>query len=48
MPRIAEFYGIAVYMYYKEHAPPHFHAIYAQYDVEVGIDPIRLLKGNLP
>jgi hypothetical protein len=28
MPRISEFYGILVYMYYRDHAPPHFHAIY--------------------
>jgi hypothetical protein len=48
MPRVSEFYGIAVYMYYKEHAPPHFHAIYAQYDTEIGIDPIRLIEGSLP
>lgn len=28
MPRIAYFYGVAIYMYYRDHAPPHFHAIY--------------------
>ena len=22
MPRISEFFGIAIYMYYKEHVPP--------------------------
>ena len=30
MPRIAFFYGIGIYLYYSDHAPPHFHAIYAQ------------------
>lgn len=35
-------------MYYKEHAPPHFHAIYTQYDTEVGIDPVRIIEGQLP
>jgi hypothetical protein len=25
MPRISEFFGIAIYMYYRDHAPPHFH-----------------------
>ena len=48
MPRVSEFYGIAVYMYYKEHAPPHFHVIYTQYDTEIGIDPVRLIEGSLP
>ena len=28
MPRISEFYGIAIYMYYQDHGPPHVHAIY--------------------
>jgi len=29
MPRISEFYGIAIAMYYAEHGVPHFHALYA-------------------
>ena len=28
MPRISIFFGIVIYMYYDEHVPPHFHAIY--------------------
>ena len=48
MPRISEFFGIAIYMYYKDHSPPHFHAIYAQYDTAVGIDPVEVLEGILP
>lgn len=48
MPRISEFFGIAIYMYYKDHMPPHFHAIYTQYDVAIGIDPIEILEGHLP
>jgi hypothetical protein len=30
MPRISEFYGIAIAMYYAEHGLPHFHAIYVE------------------
>jgi hypothetical protein len=48
MPRISEFFGIVIYLYYKEHAPPHFHAIYAQYDAAIGTDPIEVLEGSLP
>jgi hypothetical protein len=48
VPRISEFYGIAIYMYFKDHPRPHFHAIYGQYDVPVGIDPIEVLEGKLP
>lgn len=26
MPKLSSFYGMTVYMYYRDHAPPHFHA----------------------
>ena len=29
VPRISEFYGIVIAMYYREHGMPHFHATYA-------------------
>jgi hypothetical protein len=48
MPRIAEFYGIAIYMYFQDHVPPHFHAIYGRLDVEVAIATGGILKGSLP
>jgi len=48
VPRIAEFYGIAIYMYYDDHAPPHFHAIYARYEAVVLIDTGETLRGRLP
>ena len=28
MPRISEFFGIIIWMYYDEHNPPHLHAEY--------------------
>lgn len=48
MPRIAEFYGIAIYMYFRDHNPPHFHAIYGEYEAEVEISTGDVLKGSLP
>ena len=48
MPRISEFLGIAIYMYFSEHAPPHFHAIYGQYEAEILIEDREVLKGRLP
>ena len=29
MPRISSFYGISIYMYFGDHEPAHFHAVYA-------------------
>ncbi|MBI5839457.1 MAG: DUF4160 domain-containing protein [Chloroflexi bacterium] len=48
MPRIAEFFGVVISMFYKEHAPPHFHAAYGQFEASVTIDPIQINKGQLP
>ena len=48
MPRISEFYGIAIYMYYRDHPPAHFHAIYGDYEALIGIDTLDVYKGWLP
>ncbi|MBL7647043.1 MAG: DUF4160 domain-containing protein [Candidatus Hydrogenedentes bacterium] len=37
MPILSRFYGIAVYMYWNDHAPPHFHAKYQGDEVTVEI-----------
>lgn len=48
MPRLCEFYGIAIYMYFRDHAPPHFHAIYAGEEALVEIESGTVLRGGLP
>ncbi len=48
MPKIAEFSGISIIMYQREHEPPHFHVTYGEFKAAVGIDPLRILKGSLP
>ena len=35
-------------MYYRDHAPPHFHAIYGEYEAEVEISTATILDGKLP
>ena len=35
-------------MYFDDHNPPHFHAIYAGSEVEIGIDPLTVLGGKIP
>jgi len=30
MPCVSEFFGIAIYMYFNDHSPPHFHAEYGE------------------
>ncbi len=48
MPRISEFFGIVIYIYYREHMPPHFHAIYGDDEVLVAIENLSVLSGRLP
>ncbi|UTV82393.1 DUF4160 domain-containing protein (plasmid) [Acidithiobacillus sp. YTS05] len=48
MPTISIFYGILIQMYWQEHAPPHFHALYAEYEVLISIETLEVLQGNMP
>ena len=48
MPTISEFYGIIIRMFFTDHNPPHFHAIYGEFELIVAISPIRILSGKVP
>ncbi|HEX7408111.1 MAG TPA: DUF4160 domain-containing protein [Candidatus Binatia bacterium] len=37
MPELSRFLGIVITMFYREHGPPHFHASYGDFDIEVSI-----------
>jgi hypothetical protein len=47
VPRISEFYGIVIAMYYREHGVPHFHATYAGETVVVSIETGEVLAGTV-
>ncbi|EKD74231.1 MAG: hypothetical protein ACD_45C00025G0001 [uncultured bacterium] len=48
MPTISMFYGIIIQMFWDDHAPPHFHALYAEYEVQIDIKTLEIIKGNMP
>ena len=48
MPRISSFYGITIAMYYREHGPPHFHALYAEHEAALAIESLEVTAGFLP
>jgi hypothetical protein len=48
MPTISWFYGIAIRMYVKDHPPPHFQAVYGEYEANVAIDTGEVIEGALP
>ena len=47
MPEISRFLGIMIAMYYRDHRPPHFHAIYGDYEVVVNIEN-GVIEGRFP
>jgi hypothetical protein len=48
MPEISRFYGIIIGMFYNEHSPPHFHAKYGEYEIEVNINTLEIFNGKIP
>ncbi len=48
MPEISRFLGIVIAIFYKDHAPAHFHAKYGEYSAAFSIDDLAIIKGNLP
>jgi Domain of unknown function (DUF4160) len=48
MPTISWFYGIAIRMFYNDHAPPHIHAFYANREARISIETGDMISGHLP
>jgi len=47
VPEISRFLGIVIGMFYREHAPPHFHAVYGEFEVTVEIET-GIVNGRFP
>lgn len=48
MPEISRFLGIIIAMYYNDHAPPHFHAKYGDFEAVIAIDTGEVVGGRIP
>lgn len=48
MPTISSFFGIVIYMHWRDHAPPHFHALYAGQEALIDIRTGDVIAGDLP
>ncbi len=48
LPTISTFYGIVIRMFYNDHAPPHFHVQYGEFQAEMAIETLQVLAGRLP
>ena len=48
MPEVSRFYGIVIQIYYGDHPPPHFHALYAGGVAKIAIDTLQVIDGSIP
>ena len=48
MPTISAFYGILVQILWRDHGPPHFHALYAEHEALIDIRTLDGIEGGLP
>ncbi len=48
MPIYFQFNGIKIVLYFNDHNPPHFHAMYAEYEALIEINSLSVFRGELP
>lgn len=48
MPTLSSFYGISIRMFFSDHPPPHFHAIYGNEEALIAIETADVVKGSIP
>ncbi len=48
MPELSRFFGIVIRMFYNDHEPPHFHAVYGEHEALIELATSDVLRGFLP
>ena len=48
MPTLSAFYGILIQMFWQDHPPPHFHALYGEFEALIDIRTLAVIRGSLP
>jgi hypothetical protein len=48
LPEVARFYGISIKIFFGDHPPPYFHAVYGEYNALIGIESLEIIEGDLP
>ena len=47
MPEISRFYGLILYLNFRDHNPPHVHAKYGDFEATITIED-GIIKGEMP
>lgn len=45
---ISPFYGIIIKLFFGDHPPPHFHAVYGEQNALFDIETLEMIEGDLP
>lgn len=48
MPIISLLCGFVIQMFWREHALPHFHALYGEHEAQIDIRTLEVIVGGLP
>lgn len=48
MPELCRFLGIVIQMYFNDHVPPHFHALYNDLEGMFDLTTLEMIDGDLP
>ena len=48
MPEVTRFSGIVIRMYFNDHQPAHFHALYGNHEALIEIETLSIFRGELP
>ena len=48
MPTVHIIDSIKIEVYSREHLPPHFHALYAEYEILIAIKTLETYAGEMP
>ena len=48
MPELSRFFGIVIRMFYNDHQPPHFHAVYGDEEALIEVETLAVYRGALP
>ena len=48
MPEVTRFYGIVIKLFFGDHSPPHFYAVYGEFNGIFTINPVEMIEGDLP
>jgi hypothetical protein len=46
MPRIVRLAAVSIYVHADDHAPPHFHVVGPNTDIQVAIETLQVMRGR--